>query len=45
MVVVLPAFMQSLLSTQPSVIWFTLLAVGGSLAVEWLVLRRQGAAQ
>ena len=41
MLVVLLAFMQSLWSTQPSAIWFTVLAVAGSLAVEWLVQRRR----
>lgn len=44
MVVVLLAFLQSLWSTQPSAIWLTVLAVAGSLAVEWLVQRRRRAA-
>lgn len=41
MAVVLVAFMQSLWSTQPSAIWLTVLAVAGSLGVEWLVQRRR----
>lgn len=45
MTVVLVAFLQSLWSTQPSAIWLTVLAVAGSLAVEWLVQRRRDAAR
>lgn len=41
MAVVLAAFMVSLWSTQPSAIWLTVLAVAGSLGVEWLVQRRR----
>ncbi|UYN95750.1 MAG: amino acid permease [Enhydrobacter sp.] len=41
MTVVLAAFAVSLWSTQPSAIAFTVLAVLGSLAVEWLVQRRR----
>lgn len=41
MALVLAAFMVSLWSTQPSAIWLTVLAVAGSLGVEWLV-QRQG---
>jgi amino acid transporter len=40
MALVLAAFMVSLWSTQPSAIWLTVLAVAGSLGVEWLVQRR-----
>ncbi|OFW98818.1 MAG: hypothetical protein A3D94_05240 [Alphaproteobacteria bacterium RIFCSPHIGHO2_12_FULL_66_14] len=41
MAVVLAAFTISLWSTQPSAIGLTLLAVAGSLGVEWLVQRRR----
>ena len=41
MALVLAAFTISLWSTQPSAIGLTLLAVAGSLGVEWLVQRRR----